>query len=50
MSKFIPAINSYTCSLRVRGSEQTPEALRAYPKAELDKWTPIIKAAGINAN
>jgi tripartite-type tricarboxylate transporter receptor subunit TctC len=31
-------------------SEQTPEALYAYHKAELDKWTPIIKAAGIKAN
>lgn len=29
--------------------EQTPEALFAYNKAELDKWTPIIKAAGIKA-
>jgi len=26
---------------------QTPEALRAYQKAEIDKWWPIIKAAGI---
>ena len=31
-------------------NEQTPEALYAYHKAELDKWTPIIKAAGIKAN
>jgi len=27
--------------------QQSPEALRAYHKAELDKWTPIIKAANI---
>ena len=27
--------------------QQTPEALRAHHKAELDKWTPIIKAANI---
>ena len=27
--------------------QQTPEALRAHHKAELDKWTPIIKAASI---
>jgi tripartite-type tricarboxylate transporter receptor subunit TctC len=28
-------------------NEQTPEALFAHHKAELDKWRPIIKAAGI---
>ena len=27
--------------------EQTPEALRALQKAEIEKWWPIIKAAGI---
>lgn len=27
--------------------QQTPEALRAYQKAEIDKWWPIIKSAGI---
>jgi tripartite-type tricarboxylate transporter receptor subunit TctC len=27
--------------------QQTPEALRTYHKAEIDKWHPIIKAAGI---
>jgi len=27
--------------------QQTPEALRAHHKAEIDKWWPIIKAAGI---
>jgi tripartite-type tricarboxylate transporter receptor subunit TctC len=27
--------------------QQTPEALRAYHKAEIEKWWPIIKAAGI---
>ena len=30
--------------------EQTPEALAAYHKAEIEKWWPIIKAAGIKAN
>jgi tripartite-type tricarboxylate transporter receptor subunit TctC len=30
--------------------EQTPEALYAFHKAEIDKWTPIIKAAGIKPN
>jgi tripartite-type tricarboxylate transporter receptor subunit TctC len=28
---------------------QTPEALGAYQKAEIDKWWPIIQAAGIKA-
>src|SRR5262249_15669051 len=27
--------------------QQTPEALRVYQKAEIEKWWPIIKAAGI---
>ena len=27
--------------------QQTPEALGAFHKAEIDKWWPIIKAAGI---
>jgi tripartite-type tricarboxylate transporter receptor subunit TctC len=27
--------------------QQTPEALGRYQKAEIDKWWPIIKAAGI---
>jgi tripartite-type tricarboxylate transporter receptor subunit TctC len=30
--------------------QQTPEALAAFQKAEIDKWWPIIKAAGIKAN
>jgi len=29
--------------------QQTPEALHAFQKAEVDKWWPIIKAAGIKA-
>ena len=29
--------------------QQTPEALGAYQNAEIDKWWPIIKAAGIKA-
>jgi tripartite-type tricarboxylate transporter receptor subunit TctC len=29
--------------------EQTPEALGAFTKAEIEKWWPIIKAAGIKA-
>jgi hypothetical protein len=27
--------------------QQTPEALRALQKAEIEKWWPIIKGAGI---
>ena len=27
--------------------QQTPEALAAFQKAEIDKWWPIIKAANI---
>jgi tripartite-type tricarboxylate transporter receptor subunit TctC len=29
--------------------QQTPEALDAHQKAEIEKWWPIIKAAGIKA-
>ena len=29
--------------------QQTPEALHAFHKAELDKWVPLIKAAGVKA-
>jgi tripartite-type tricarboxylate transporter receptor subunit TctC len=29
--------------------QQTPEALVAYQKAEIEKWWPIIKAANIKA-
>jgi hypothetical protein len=29
--------------------QQTPEVLAALQKAEIDKWWPIIKAAGIKA-
>jgi tripartite-type tricarboxylate transporter receptor subunit TctC len=30
--------------------EQTPEYLAAFHKAEIEKWWPIIKAAGIKGN
>jgi tripartite-type tricarboxylate transporter receptor subunit TctC len=30
-------------------AQQTPEALAAFHKAEIDKWWPIIKAANIKA-
>ena len=29
--------------------QQTPEALAAFQKAEIEKWWPIIKAADIKA-
>ena len=29
--------------------QQTPEALNVFQKAEMDKWWPIIKSAGIKA-
>jgi tripartite-type tricarboxylate transporter receptor subunit TctC len=29
--------------------QQTPEGLAAFHKAEIEKWWPIIKAAGIKA-
>jgi len=29
--------------------QQTPQALATYQKAEIEKWWPIIKAAGIKA-
>jgi len=32
------------------GNLQTPEALRVYQRAEIEKWWPIIKAAGIKAD
>ena len=31
------------------GDQQTPEALRGFQKAEIEKWWPIIKASGIRA-
>jgi tripartite-type tricarboxylate transporter receptor subunit TctC len=30
-------------------AQQTPEGLAAFQKAEIDKWWPIIKSAGIGA-
>jgi tripartite-type tricarboxylate transporter receptor subunit TctC len=29
--------------------QQTPQALYAFQKSEVEKWSPIIKAAGIKA-
>ena len=33
--------------LRVPRAQQTPEALRAFQKAEIERWWPILKEAGI---
>src|SRR5499426_4694186 len=30
--------------------QQTPEALAAYHKAEIEKWWPVVRAAGIKAD
>lgn len=30
--------------------KQTPEALGKHLKAEIDKWSPIIKSAGVYAD
>ena len=30
-------------------NQQTPEALGVYQRAEMEKWWPLIKAAGIKA-
>jgi tripartite-type tricarboxylate transporter receptor subunit TctC len=30
-------------------AQQTPEALRTFQKAEMERWWPIIKAANIKA-
>ena len=34
----------------VPADKQTPEGLRVWLKAEIDKWTPIIRAAGVYAD
>jgi tripartite-type tricarboxylate transporter receptor subunit TctC len=47
-----PAVGARLADLGVQfppREEQTPEALSALHKAEIDKWWPIIKAAGIKA-
>ena len=53
----VAALADPTVRLRLAGlgqeifprDQQTPEALGAHQKAEIDKWWPILKAAGIKA-
>jgi hypothetical protein len=45
----LPASASPLPSERSLRDQQTPEALRALQKAEIGKWWPIIKEAGIKA-
>jgi hypothetical protein len=37
-------------ALAIAGDQQTPEALRAFHAAEIEKWWPLIKAANLKAN
>lgn len=40
---------SGACSGNSSRTQQTPEALKAFHKAEIEKWWPIIEAAAISA-
>jgi hypothetical protein len=47
-----PAVRQQAAELGqqiVPPEQQTPEVLAALQKAEIEKWWPIIKAAGIRA-
>src|SRR5262249_31067962 len=47
-----PAVRPQPANLRPEGvprEQQTPEALAAVQKADIEKWWPIIKAANIKA-
>jgi tripartite-type tricarboxylate transporter receptor subunit TctC len=37
-------------SVVVSKDKATPEGLRTHLKAEIDKWTPIIRKAGVYAD
>jgi tripartite-type tricarboxylate transporter receptor subunit TctC len=59
IDKLVTAVNGSLADLKVRArldkigqipfprEQQNPQALAAYHKAEIDKWWPIIKSAGI---
>jgi len=57
MGRFLEALADPTVRRRladlanetVPRDQQTPAALAAWQKAEIEKWWPIIKAAGIKA-
>jgi tripartite-type tricarboxylate transporter receptor subunit TctC len=44
-----PAIKDRIQHLGIKVQSSTPEQLAAHLKAEMDKWEPVIKAAGITA-
>jgi len=56
-SALVNALSEITVRQRLAGlaqdvppaKQQTPEALAAFQKAEIEKWWPIIKAANIRA-
>ena len=48
-----PTIKQRFADLGAEGvseSRATPEALRVHQKAEMDRWAPIIKKAGVFAD
>ena len=56
-SAIVTALGDATVRRRLTGigqeifppEQQTPEALAAYQKAEIEKWWPIVKEANIKA-
>jgi tripartite-type tricarboxylate transporter receptor subunit TctC len=56
-SAIVTALGDATVRRRLAGigqeifprEQQTPEALAAYQKAEIEKWWPIVKEANIKA-
>jgi tripartite-type tricarboxylate transporter receptor subunit TctC len=44
-----PAIKERIQNLGIKVQSSTPEQLAAHLKAEMDKWGPVIKSAGITA-
>ena len=48
-----PAVQERLAQLGVElptQTQATPEAIRAYIQAEIDRWLPVIKAAGVSAD
>ena len=44
------SVSAWLLKLGAIASPTTPEEMRAFIKAELAKWTPVIKDAGIKAD